>query len=104
MVCRHCSILALFLPWQNQPSAKCSLCGTVVNSVTGEPLNKVDLRLEPLDRQATHVAVTKSDGEGRFALVDLAPGSYRLIGNRSGYLEMSYGARRPGSDGSVVRF
>ena len=96
-------ILALFLPWQSQPSAKCSLSGTVVNSVTGEPLNKADLRLEPLDRQATHAAVTKSDGEGRFALVDLDPGSYRLIGNRSGYFEMSYGARRPDSDGSVLR-
>jgi protocatechuate 3,4-dioxygenase beta subunit/5-hydroxyisourate hydrolase-like protein (transthyretin family) len=96
-------ILAMFLPLQNQPLVKCSLSGTVVNSVTGEPLNKVDLRLEPLNRQATHVAVTKSDGEGRFALVDLDPGSYRLIGSRSGYFEMSYGARRPDSDGSVVR-
>jgi uncharacterized surface anchored protein len=96
-------ILALFLPWQNQPSPKCSLSGTVVDTVTGEPLNKVDLRLEPLDREATHVAVTKSDGEGRFALVDLDPGSYRLVGNRSGYFEMSYGTRRPGSDGSVMR-
>ena len=96
-------ILALFLPWQNQPSEKCSLSGTVVNSVTGEPLNKVDLRLEPLNRQATHVAVTKSDAGGRFALVDLDPGSYRLIGNRNGYFEMSYGARRPDSDGSLVR-
>ena len=74
-------ILALFLPWQSQPSPKCSLSGTVVNSVTGDLLNKVDLRLEPLDRQATHVAVTRSDGEGRFALVDLDPGSYPLIGS-----------------------
>src|ERR1035441_5880758 len=96
-------ILALFLPWQSQPSPRCSLSGTVVNSVTGERLDKVDLRLEPLNREATHVAVTQSDGEGRFALVDLDPGSYRLIGSRTGYFEMSYGARRPGSDGSVVR-
>src|ERR1017187_7309860 len=96
-------ILAMFLPLQNQPLVKCSLSGTVVNSVTGEPLNKVDLRLEPLNRQATPVAVTKSDAEGRFALVDLDPGSYRLIGNRNGYFDMSYGARRPDSDGSLVR-
>ena len=96
-------ILALFLPLQQQPSAKCSLSGTVVNSVTGELLNKVDLRLEPLNRQATPVAVTTSDGDGRFALVDLNPGDYRLIGNRSGYFEMSYGARRSDGDGTVVR-
>ena len=96
-------ILALFLPLQSQPSAKCSLSGTVVDSVTGEPLNKVDLRLEPLNREATHEAVTQSDGEGRFALVDLDPGSYHLTGSRNGYFEMSYGARRPDSDGSVMR-
>jgi hypothetical protein len=96
-------IIALFIPWQNRPPEKCSLSGTVVSSVTGERLNKVDLRLEPLDRRATHVAVTKSDAEGRFALVDLDPGSYHLMGQRTGYLEMSYGARAPGSDGSLLR-
>ena len=96
-------ILALFLPLQDRPPEKCLLSGTVVDSVTGEPLNKADLRLEPLDRQATHVAITRSDAEGRFALVDLDAGSYRLKGKRNGYLEMSYGARRPYSDGSVVR-
>jgi len=96
-------IIALFIPWQNQPPEKCSLSGTVVSSVTGEPLNKVDLRLEPLDRRATHVAVTKSDAEGRFALVDLDPGSYRLLGQRNGYLEMPYGARKADGEGAVLR-
>jgi len=96
-------LLALLLLPQDHPPEKCSLSGTVVDSVTGEALNKVELRLEPLDRQTTHVAVTKSDAEGRFALMDLDPGSYRLTGKRNGYLEMSYGAHRPGSDGSVVR-
>jgi hypothetical protein len=96
-------ILALFLPWQDRPPEKCSLSGTVVNSVTGEPLNKVELRLEPLGGEAAHVAITTSDAEGRFAMVDLDPGSYRLKGKRNGYLEMSYGAHRPDNDGSVVR-
>ena len=96
-------ILALFLPFQAVPSEKCSLSGTVVDSVTGEPLNKVELQLEPLYRQATHVAVTTSDGQGRFAMVDLDPGRYRLKGKRTGYLEMSYGARRPNSDGILVQ-
>src|ERR1035441_5766757 len=81
-------LLGLFPPCQSEPSAKCSLSGTVVDSVTGEPLNKVDLRLEPLNREATPVAVTTSDGDGRFEIVDLNQGDYRLIGNRSGYFEM----------------
>src|ERR1035438_7280076 len=48
-------ILALFLPLQNKAPEKCSLSGTVVDSATGEPLSKVELRLQPLDAQATHV-------------------------------------------------
>ena len=96
-------LFILLLPWQNLPPEACSISGTVVNSVTGEPLNKVDLLLEPLDSQATQVAVTESDAQGRFALVDLEPGRYRLKGKRRGFLEMAYGARRPDSDGSVVQ-
>ena len=96
-------ILALFLPLQAAPSDKCSLSGTVVDSVTGAPLNKVELRLEPIDRQATPVAVTTSDAKGYFAMDDLDPGRYRLKGRRSGYLEMSYGARRPNSDGTPLQ-
>jgi hypothetical protein len=95
--------LAVLFFFQSRPPEKCSLSGTVVNSVTGEPLNKVDLWLEPIDRQATHVAVTQSDAEGRFALVDLDSGRYQFKGKRNGYLEMSYGAHRPELDGSLVR-
>ena len=96
-------ILALFLPFQAVPSEKCSLSGTVVDSVTGAPLNKVELELEPIERQTTHVAVTTSDAKGRFEMVDLDPGRYRLRGRRSGYLETAYAARRPNSDGTLVQ-
>jgi protocatechuate 3,4-dioxygenase beta subunit len=96
------AILALLLPLQDTPSEKCSLSGTVVDSVTGAPLNKVELRLEPIERQATHVAVTTTDAKGRFAMVDLDPGRYRLRGGRGGYLEMAYGARRPNGEGTLL--
>jgi 5-hydroxyisourate hydrolase-like protein (transthyretin family) len=91
----------LFLP-QDKPPEKCSLSGTVLDSVTGEPLNKVALRLEPIGREAT-AATTISDAKGHFALVDLDSGAYRLRGTRGGYLEMVYGARRPGNGGTIVR-
>jgi hypothetical protein len=35
--------------------------------------------------------------------VDRDPGSYRLIGERSGYLETAYGAHGSGGDGSILR-
>jgi protocatechuate 3,4-dioxygenase beta subunit len=95
-------ILALFLPLQAAPADRCSLSGTVVDSVTGAPLSKVELRLEPVDPPAP-AAVTATDAQGRFAMVDLDPGRYRLKGTRRGYLEMSYGARRPDGDGAMLR-
>jgi Carboxypeptidase regulatory-like domain len=52
---------------------------------------------------ATHAAVTKSDAEGRFSLVDLDPGSYHLIAKRNGYLETPYGAHRSGGNGTILR-
>ena len=95
-------MLALFLPFQVVPSDECSLSGTVVDSVTGAPLNKVELRLEPVTHQSVPVAVTTTDAQGRFAMEKLNPGRYHLRGVRSGYLETSYGARRPDSDGAVL--
>lgn len=91
----------LFLP-QDKPPEKCSLSGTVVDSVTREPLNKVALRLEAIGRE-TSAAATTTDAKGRFALVGLDSGPYRLRGSRSGYLEMVYGARRPNTNGTIVR-
>src|SRR5947208_5995132 len=91
----------LFLP-QDKPPEKCSLSGTVIDSVTGEPLNKVALRLEAINREAA-AATTISDAKGHFVLVDLDSGAYRLRAERSGYLEMFYGARRPGNGGTIVR-
>lgn len=96
-------IPALLLLQQGPPPEMCSLSGTVVDSVTGAPLNKVELRLEPLDRQAAHVAAARSDTGGRFAMVNLSPGIYRLRGRRNGYLETAYGARTPGRNGSLLR-
>ena len=83
---------------------KCSLSGTVVNSVTGEPLDKVEVVLEDVEHsRRIAAAVTTSDSEGHFSMVGLDPGAFHLTGNRNGYLETAYGARRPESGGAVMR-
>jgi len=88
---------------QDKPPEKCSLSGTVVNSVTGEPLSKVSLALVPLVGANRVAFVTATDAEGRFAMIELEPGRYHLNGKRNGYLETSYGARRPEGDGAILR-
>jgi protocatechuate 3,4-dioxygenase beta subunit len=94
--------LALVLAAQDKPPDPCTISGTVVNSVTGEPLNKVDLALEGVGSQFFRAAST-TDASGRFTLVDVQPGSYHLTGRRNGYLETAYGARRPDSSGTTLR-
>src|SRR5205823_5394276 len=36
-------------------------------------------------------------------MVEIEPGSYHLSGNRNGYLDTAYGARRTNSDGAILR-
>jgi protocatechuate 3,4-dioxygenase beta subunit len=78
--------IALVLLWFSPPE-KCALSGTVVNSFTGEPLGKVELALEPVERGTNYVAGTTSDAQGNFALAGVNPGRYRLKVARNGYLE-----------------
>jgi len=90
-------LLAVPLLLAQEPPPKCSVSGTVVNSVTGDPLNKVDLVL-------LGSASTVSDAAGHFCFTDVEPGRYRLIGVRQGFLESTYGAKRDRSSGTTIAF
>ncbi|HXB71136.1 MAG TPA: carboxypeptidase-like regulatory domain-containing protein [Candidatus Acidoferrales bacterium] len=95
-------LLAFFFAPQNQPPEKCSISGTIVNSVTGELLNKVQvLALNAGNAQAAP-ASTITGAKGEFTLVQLEPGQYRLKAVRNGYLETCYGARRAESNGITL--
>jgi protocatechuate 3,4-dioxygenase beta subunit len=72
-----------------------------VDSVTGAPLNKVQVVAEPSDRKL-RPASTVTDEKGNFTLVHLPPGSYRLMGSRNGYLQTYYGARRAKGEGIML--
>ncbi len=93
-------LLAFLLVPQDHPPQKCTLSGTVVNSVTGEPLSKVGLTLFPVGGGID--AVTVSGEKGVFSLVDLPPGDYNLRGEHGGYLPTSYNARSASSKGAVI--
>jgi len=96
-------ILALFLPWQAAPPQMGSISGTVVDSVTGQALNKVQLALQPIGSgESVSSSMTMSDDHGRFAMAGIAAGRYRLRGARGGYLQMAYGARDSDGLGTVI--
>jgi len=61
-------LLAFFLAAQDKPPEKCTLSGTVVSSVSGEPLNHVEVFAEPVSGGTD--ATTTTDDKGNFTLVD----------------------------------
>src|SRR5262249_31200824 len=88
---------------QNTPVEKCTISGRVVDAVTGQPLSKTEIQVDGLGNDSVPTPFATSDGKGNFTIVDLAAGQYRLKGNRNGYLETWYGARRAEGKGTPVR-
>jgi hypothetical protein len=95
-------LLAFFLTPQDPPQ-KCAISGTVVDALTGHPLNKVavsvDTRGEPYGEPAAS-AIT--DSKGTFTITGLDPARYFPAASRNGYLETYYGARRPGGGKTAI--
>jgi uncharacterized surface anchored protein len=73
-----------------QPDDKCSIEGTVVNAMTGEPLKKAHLTLQPADRPNGAPYGTDTDAGGHFLMDKLDPGNYSLSADRNGFLAEGY--------------
>jgi protocatechuate 3,4-dioxygenase beta subunit len=91
---------AILLCAQNGPAEKCSVSGVVVDSVTGQPLAKAQVRLERRPHDAPDSG-TETNAEGKFAMAGIEPGTYRLRAMRNGYQGMYLGARRAESTGTT---
>jgi hypothetical protein len=94
--------LAFFLAPQDKPPEKCTLSGTVVDSVTGDPLNKARVVAQTGSGRTASTFSTTTDDKGRFTLIDLDAGVYRLKAQRNRYLDAWYGARRAEGSGSTI--
>jgi hypothetical protein len=72
-----------------QPEAKaddqCTVGGTVLNSVTKQPLGKARVGLMRMDRSAGAPAATTTDASGRFKLTGVPPGPYLVTVTRNGF-------------------
>ncbi len=95
-------LFAFLLAPQDKPPEKCTLSGTVVNAVTGEPLSKVLILAEGGGSESGATPSTTSDAKGNFTLVNLLPGQYHIKGQRNGYLDGAYGARRAEGNGTPL--
>jgi protocatechuate 3,4-dioxygenase beta subunit len=79
----------------------CSVSGMVIKMADSAPLRKAHLILRSLeDPNRTVAAVTNADG--RFALKDIEPGSYRLKVTRVGFVADEYGRRNSDAPGAIL--
>ena len=75
--------------------------GYVVEAGTGQALAKARILLRRAEGRRP-VSGVVSDSEGRFALADIDPGSYRLFVERDGFVDQQYGQLSPSRPGTVL--
>ena len=69
--------------------------GRIISLDTGKPLRRAQVRLtDEMSPLTPRTASTSNDG--RYEFRDIPPGRYTLRVERSGYLALTYGQRRPG--------
>ena len=73
-----------------RPEDKCSLEGTVVNAVTGEPLKKAHLLLRPFGQQNGVPYGTLTDAAGHFLIDGVDPNRYNFSASRNGFVTQIY--------------
>jgi hypothetical protein len=83
------------------PKKLCKIEGRTVNARTGEPIPRVTLSLTGSGQNAAGRS-GRSDDAGHFLIENVAPASYRLVGERVGYLRQGYGSRTPGGAGAPL--
>jgi hypothetical protein len=76
--------------------------GRVFAGDTGKPLRRARLTLSGAELSGNS-RTTSTDLDGRYELTDLPAGRYALRVNRSGYLALRYGQRRPLEPGKSIQ-
>ena len=85
---------------QAQQQGTGSIEGSIVKFGTTDPIARARVTLRPSNSPNSQ-GVTADDG-GKFAFRDLAPGQYRILVTRDGYVTAEYGQRSPGGSGVPI--
>src|SRR5260370_15925216 len=103
------ALIAAAQPPAAQPAAQtaeekakkqATLQGQVLNLVTGEPVRKANLSLEP-EHGGTNLKAI-SDNAGKFSIENVNPGRYTLSADRQGVVQQNYRAPRPSGPGTTL--
>src|SRR5258708_1387725 len=85
---------------EEKAKKQASLQGQVLNFVTGEPVRKANLSMEPEPGGTNLKAI--NDNAGKFSIENVNPGRYTLSADRQGFVKQNYGARRPSGPGTTL--
>ena len=83
-------------PGANQEVKTDVIRGRVTSVETGKPLRRAQVRLASENEFLGTPRTASTSTDGRYEFRDVAPGRYTLRVERSGYLGLTYGQRRPG--------
>jgi Carboxypeptidase regulatory-like domain len=98
-----CLLSAAFAQGPDRSSAAV-VGGSVINKLTGAPVkgsHVIYTRIAPGENPPPSPISNETDAEGHFS-VQLAPGSYRLWVERSGFARQVYGAISPAGEGTTL--
>ncbi len=76
--------------------------GRVFAADTGRPLRRARITLQAPELGGDN-RTTSTNAEGKYELKDLPAGRYNILVNRSGYLQLRYGQRRPFEAGKQLQ-
>lgn len=77
------------------------ISGTVVLGGAGTPVRRARVNLTGGDLRGSRSAIT--DDQGGFIFEALPPGRFNLAVSKPGYVNMTYGAKRPGRPGTPIQ-
>lgn len=80
-----------------QRTGTCVIRGRIVAADNSLPLRRVIVRL--ISSELREGKSTTTDSEGRYEFKDLPSGRYSVAAQKTGYVPMNYGARRPNEAG-----
>lgn len=87
-------------PGETPPKGSAVLRGQVMAAGTGAPVRRAQVRA--MSNEGRGGGVTSTDNEGRYEIKDLAAGRYSITASKGGFVQSTFGQRRPNEPGTPI--
>ena len=87
-------------PGETPPKGTAVIRGQVLAAGSGAPVRRAQVRA--MSAEARGGGVTSTDAEGRYEIRDLPAGRYTITATKGGFVQASFGQRRPSEPGTPL--